>query len=158
MPDAGTSPLHYTVYPVEAIRLTSPLGFCMGNVVKYVLRAPWKGGAEDCDKALRYLDFELESFRLGLPPRIYRLWKEDSGRLCDFLWKADGDQLWKDIAITTFGILASIDNYLASGMDEALPAVADAIRELRRVLELASMQGQIYEGMTGRPKLEAENE
>lgn len=151
MRDPVANPLHYTLYPVEAIELTRELPFCLGNVVKYVLRAPWKGRAEDCDKALRYLEFELESCQRGLPPRLFRVWREDCERLCDFLCKAGGDILWNDIAMATFAILQSVGNYLASGMSDALLPVADGIRELRRVLELASRPGQIYEGLTGLP-------
>lgn len=52
-----SKPAHYTKYKVEVIEITRYLPFCLGNVVKYVLRAPYKGGAEDCDKALVYLGF-----------------------------------------------------------------------------------------------------
>lgn len=53
--DPITRPAHYTKYSVEVIEITRHLPFCLGNVVKYVLRAPFKNGAEDCDKALVYL-------------------------------------------------------------------------------------------------------
>lgn len=55
-----SAPRHYTAYPVQPIAITRHLGFCMGNVFKYVLRAPFKGGVEDCKKALQYLDWEKE--------------------------------------------------------------------------------------------------
>lgn len=48
-------PSHYTRYGVEVIEITKALPFCLGNVVKYVLRAPFKNGVEDCKKALQYL-------------------------------------------------------------------------------------------------------
>lgn len=60
MSDPIRNPAHYTVYPVQPIEIARHLGFCMGNVVKYVLRAPFKGGVEDCNKALRYLRWEQE--------------------------------------------------------------------------------------------------
>lgn len=154
MMDAIRRPAHYTMYAVESIELARELGFCMGNVVKYVLRAPWKNGVEDCDKALQFLEFELDSLRRGIPAAVFLKWKEDCGRLCDFLLKADGDILWNDIAMATLGILESVGNYLGTNMAEALPTIADGIRELRRVLELAGMEGQIYEGLSGRPKRE----
>lgn len=55
MNDKIKHPEHYTKYNVEVIDITRYLPFCLGNVVKYVLRAPYKSGAEDCNKALQYL-------------------------------------------------------------------------------------------------------
>ena len=49
-------PLHYNQYPHEVIELTENLGFCLGNAVKYILRAPFKGKeVEDLQKAVWYL-------------------------------------------------------------------------------------------------------
>ena len=59
--DPVTSPDHYTIYPVQPIAITRHLGFCLGNAVKYVLRAPYKGNAhQDLKKALQYLTWEKE--------------------------------------------------------------------------------------------------
>lgn len=55
--DAIHHPSHYTKYKTEVIDITRYLPFCLGNVVKYVLRAPYKGGVEDCNKALQYLEW-----------------------------------------------------------------------------------------------------
>ena len=63
--DPVSSPSHYTAYKVQPIEITRYLGFSLGNVVKYVLRAPHKGGVEDLDKALRYLDIEAEARDAG---------------------------------------------------------------------------------------------
>lgn len=44
--------------PIEGAKLehiVRDLPFTLGNVLKYVWRAPYKGGAEDCIKALDYL-------------------------------------------------------------------------------------------------------
>lgn len=44
--------------PIEGAKLehiVHDLPFTLGNVLKYVWRAPYKGGAEDCIKALDYL-------------------------------------------------------------------------------------------------------
>lgn len=56
--DPVNSPSHYTVYPVEPITMTRHMSFCLGNVVKYVLRSPFKNGVEDLKKALYYLEEE----------------------------------------------------------------------------------------------------
>ena len=60
MTDLVNSPAHYRAYPVEVIEITEHLNFCMGNVVKYVLRADHKGEPiQDLQKARWYLDREL---------------------------------------------------------------------------------------------------
>lgn len=77
MNDDVKHPMHYTKHSVEIIDITRFLPFCLGNVVKYVMRAPYKDGAKDCDKALQYLEwhdarplqmrlFAGESFRKNL--------------------------------------------------------------------------------------------
>lgn len=43
------------------------LGFLAGNVVKYVARAPAKGGIEDLQKARHYLDKLIENNGVGSP-------------------------------------------------------------------------------------------
>lgn len=70
-PDAVEHPAHYTYGPVEVIDLIEgfELGFHLGNVVKYVLRAPHKGAAvEDLRKARWYLDRYIDL--LQRPPGI----------------------------------------------------------------------------------------
>lgn len=57
MDDPVNHPAHYTQYPHEVIELTEQLNFCMGNAVKYILRAPFKGReAEDLKKAKWYVE------------------------------------------------------------------------------------------------------
>jgi translation initiation factor 2B subunit (eIF-2B alpha/beta/delta family) len=49
--------------PYEAIKVIKAhnLNFCLGNVIKYVLRAGKKGDrAEDLRKAIKYLEMEIE--------------------------------------------------------------------------------------------------
>jgi hypothetical protein len=62
LPDPVTRPAHYTSHPsgIEPIELTQHMSFCLGNVVKYVMRAGLKGDAvEDLRKARTYLDYEI---------------------------------------------------------------------------------------------------
>ena len=52
---------HYkeqAIQPIDYI-LENELGFCEGNVVKYVSRHKKKNGAEDIRKAIQYLQFIL---------------------------------------------------------------------------------------------------
>jgi hypothetical protein len=59
--DPVNHPEHYTQYEHEVIELTERLDFCLGNAVKYILRAPFKGKeVEDLHKALWYLRRSLE--------------------------------------------------------------------------------------------------
>ncbi len=51
--DAVNHPSHYTQYSVEVITITRYMTFDLGNVVKYTVRAPFKGNArQDFEKAL----------------------------------------------------------------------------------------------------------
>lgn len=61
-------PSHYTQFPVEVIEITERLNFCLGNVVKYVCRADFKGRPlEDLKKAAWYLQREIDQ-RSALSP------------------------------------------------------------------------------------------
>lgn len=62
-----TSPAHYKQGGLEVItilrkKLTKEefKGFCKGNILKYVLRAEYKNGAEDYRKAAQYLKWLTE--------------------------------------------------------------------------------------------------
>ncbi len=61
--DPVNHPAHYTSHPsgVETITLTEHMNFCLGNVIKYVLRAEYKGNKiQDLKKAEWYLRRELD--------------------------------------------------------------------------------------------------
>lgn len=62
MTDNVNSPKHYKSHPsgIEVIRITEHMNFCLGNVIKYVMRADHKHDAiEDLQKARWYLDREI---------------------------------------------------------------------------------------------------
>lgn len=62
MDEIINNPKHYTSHPsgIECITITEHMGFCLGNVVKYVWRADLKADAiEDLKKARWYLDKEI---------------------------------------------------------------------------------------------------
>jgi len=62
VPDPVHNPVHYKQFPVEVIEITEHLNFCLGNVVKYVCRADFKGNKlEDLKKARWYLDREISN-------------------------------------------------------------------------------------------------
>jgi len=58
------NPSHYKEYEgFEVIDITEQLNFCLGNVVKYVMRAGKKSGNskdQDLQKAVWYLQREIE--------------------------------------------------------------------------------------------------
>jgi len=61
--DNVNHPKHYTSHPsgVEVIQITEHLNFCLGNAVKYILRADLKDNRkQDLEKAVWYLNRELE--------------------------------------------------------------------------------------------------
>jgi len=49
------------IQPIEFI-MANDLGFCEGNVVKYVTRHSNKNGIEDLKKAQHYLKFLIEQY------------------------------------------------------------------------------------------------
>lgn len=64
MADAVHSPSHYNkggVECIEAIKASMTTeafaGYCKGNVLKYLWRYESKGGVEDLDKAIVYLNW-----------------------------------------------------------------------------------------------------
>ena len=65
---------HYTrlkIQPLEYIYANN-LGFCEGNVVKYVTRWKYKNGLQDLEKSLHYVDFLIEFYNTkSIEPSIY---------------------------------------------------------------------------------------
>lgn len=62
-PDTINHPSHYTTGLVEPIDVIEDwkLSFCLGNVIKYIARANYKGKRiEDLKKARWYLDREIQ--------------------------------------------------------------------------------------------------
>jgi hypothetical protein len=58
--DPVNHPSHYNWLPVEVIQITEHFNFCMGNALKYIMRADYKGKPiEDLKKARWYIDREL---------------------------------------------------------------------------------------------------
>jgi hypothetical protein len=55
------NPAHYKAHPsgIECIQITEHMNFNLGNAFKYIWRADMKGGREDLEKAIWYLQREL---------------------------------------------------------------------------------------------------
>lgn len=56
---------HYSDLAIEPIDFITAnnLGFCEGNIVKYIARWKAKNGVEDLKKARWYIDFLIESIK-----------------------------------------------------------------------------------------------
>lgn len=54
---------HYkkAIQPWDIIHVWG-LGYWRGNILKYVLRAPYKNGKEDLEKARHYLDYLIDNY------------------------------------------------------------------------------------------------
>jgi len=57
--EGGNHYKDFVIQPVEFIQ-KNKLGFCEGNVIKYVCRHKKKGGIEDLRKAKHYLEILAE--------------------------------------------------------------------------------------------------
>ena len=63
IPDPVNNPSHYRWLPngIEVIDITETLNFCLGNAIKYILRADHKGKPEeDLRKSIWYIQRELK--------------------------------------------------------------------------------------------------
>jgi hypothetical protein len=63
MNDNVNHPKHYTQHPsgVEVIQITEHMNFCLGNAIKYIMRADYKNNPiEDLRKAEWYIKREIE--------------------------------------------------------------------------------------------------
>lgn len=63
------NPAHYQGDYVMRIIEDFKLGFCLGNVAKYVLRAENKGKLVDLKKAAWYLDREIKALEAHAAPK-----------------------------------------------------------------------------------------
>jgi len=57
--EGGKHYLKFAIQPTEFI-LANDLGFCEGNVIKYICRYRDKGGEADLRKARQYIDILIE--------------------------------------------------------------------------------------------------
>ena len=61
-------PPHYTSHSsgIETIQITEHMNFCLGNAIKYILRADLKGNkVEDLKKAEWYINREIARIENG---------------------------------------------------------------------------------------------
>lgn len=71
MNDPVNQPKHYLSHPskIECIEITKHMNFCLGNAIKYIWRAGLKNDEiEDLEKAIVYLEFEIEKIKQTSSP------------------------------------------------------------------------------------------
>jgi len=68
----NVSPDYYARYDIEPISfiMRNNIPYAEGNVIKYVLRHDMKGGKEDIDKAIRYLEMIKEEKYSAKSPEV----------------------------------------------------------------------------------------
>ena len=68
----NVSPDYYARYDIEPISfiMRNNIPFAEGNAIKYVLRHDMKGGKEDIDKAIRYLEMIKEEKYNAKSPEV----------------------------------------------------------------------------------------
>lgn len=54
--------IHYKCFPIEPVEFSqrNKLGFCEASAIKYICRHQNKGGAQDIDKAIHFLEMLKE--------------------------------------------------------------------------------------------------
>lgn len=73
--DVVTKAEHYNVHPsgIEVMSIVKHETFVRGNIIKYVMRAPYKGDElQDLLKAQEYLSIEIETARAAQLPAKQR--------------------------------------------------------------------------------------
>ena len=129
-------PAHYNIYPVQPVEISKYLGFCLCNVVKYILRSPFKGTPqEDCQKALEYLRWEMESPHESTP--VHDLGKALGAisRLREYLAREVKESKMQDsYALYTQHFLNELEGYLTSGASEHLKQMQTTISRLQTIL------------------------
>lgn len=67
--DPVNSPKHYRSHKsgIECIQITEHMNFCLGNAMKCIWRADLKSGHEDLQKAIWYINREIERREKALP-------------------------------------------------------------------------------------------
>lgn len=129
--DPVNHPAHYTQYPHEVIELTEQLGFCLGNAVKYILRADYKGHkSEDLKKAAWYLRHILDRQREDKAVLIKEIHGWYSG-----IWEAGLGEL-----AASYG-----NDFAANIVKHCVGINAYALERQLAVLELEAAKAEIEE-------------
>ena len=155
--DPVRHPAHYEIHPIQPITISRHVGFCLGNVFKYVMRAPWKGGVEDCEKALQYLKFEQETPQPCIDEDARREVDAQCVRLVKYLHEQDGGHLWLDIAEAQHHFVVSFSSYVLNIGERPtfspvhMEGMVKAAEKLKRILSNRYKDSR-YFGESGLPE------
>lgn len=127
---------HYHIYPVQPVEISRYLGFCLGNVVKYILRAPFKGTpTDDCQKALQYLAWGMDSPHEGASVHDVEAAQEAIQRLRGYLQgEVEASGMHDSCALYTQYFLDELSGYLNAGTLSHLKQMQSTIRKLQETL------------------------
>lgn len=120
--DNVNHPQHYNQYPVEVIDIVENMPFCMGNVIKYALRAPYKNNiVEDCRKAQWYLDRQYKLVKENTEQILYYDY-EALNQLKEFLIQEKNknieDKRTNKIISTTIAFLLMVEDFCSDPLEE----------------------------------------
>ncbi len=137
-------PAHYNIYPVQPVEISKYLGFCLGNVVKYILRSPFKGTPQDdCQKALEYLAWEMESPHESTPVHDLGEALDAISRLREYLvCEVKESKMQDSYALYTQHFLNELEAYLSSGASEHLKQMQATISRLQTILVRRADEGE----------------
>lgn len=115
MNDPVNHPSHYTQFPREVIELTEQLDFCVGNAVKYILRAPFKGATvQDYEKAKWYIRRAAQKYT-RVPPEAEKIAKDFNDKLVVDLLSCFSDTVPLIAGLSSVShILRAVDERIAS--------------------------------------------
>ena len=116
---------------MQPIAIARHLSFCLGNALKYILRAPYKGADEDIRKAQQYLQWETETPGPALTHQAYERAAMQIDALVNHLALPRGA-----MAELQSYFLIALDSYLASGERAYLDDMQEAARRLLDLPEL----------------------
>lgn len=144
-------PSHYTAFPIEPVQLIRGLDFYTGSIFKYVIRAPYKGKAEqDFKKARWYLQY-LKMY----PECRFNLFEEseldvqrtiDMGEVRD---PRNWDEWVEALAPNPWAEdIASLARLILDLADECSYSIADevAVREYGRAKRFATVAARMLHG------------
>nr|DAJ51227.1 MAG TPA: nucelotide kinase [Caudoviricetes sp.] len=140
-------PAHYTALAgIEPIDIAKFCDFCTGNIIKYILRAPFKGSlVDDLKKAAWYAGYLSEHpgvWSVQFEPRSYRGFRaakaarEDFKGIYSILKSLSDPELWKEwgeayMNAPEFEAVRGISDIGVSGVQRAVKtAVGMLLRQL----------------------------
>lgn len=126
---------HYknlSIQPVEFV-MKNHMGFCEGNVVKYVTRWRNKGGLQDLDKAQHFIQFLIEDSPYQTVQHFMSIAFHQRGCL-----PADSYIEANDLSDEEGAVITAVLNWSNTGLAHNLEAAAESIQSLITIAKVKS--------------------